>query len=348
MRSPEAMSLRDAIDPEVTPGIQAYHATVGAPGLMEISGVQARREALASMMSAGAEPSASIEYADQLVPEADDGPAIRVRIYRPKTAKGLLPVAFFIHGGGMIVGSIESEEVLSIALADQVGCAVASIDYRLAPEHPHPAPVEDCYRGLVWLARHAHELDLDARRLAVYGGSSGGGLAAATTLLARDRGGPGITLQMLLYPMLDDRCTTVSSREIVDLGVWDRSGNLEAWNLLLEGRAGMPGVSEYAAPARASDLSGLPPAYLDVGGLDLFRDETMEYAARLMRAGVPTELHVYPGAVHSSEVFAPDADVSRRMVDSRYQALRRAFGLGSSSTATASHVGPQEFRPHVQ
>jgi len=194
----------------------------------------------------------------------------------------------------------------------------------LAPENPHPAPVEDCYAGLVWTTVHAGELGIDATRLAVGGGSAGGGLAAGTALLARDRGGPALCYQMLIYPMLDDRNTTPSSYEITDVGIWDRATNLNGWQALLGDQAGTEGVSPYAAPARATDLAGLPAAYLDVGTADLFRDEDIDYAQRLMQAGVPVELHVYPGAYHAFE-FALKARLTQTAHSLRMAALKQAL-----------------------
>jgi acetyl esterase/lipase len=195
------------------------------------------------------------------------------------------------------------------------------VEYRLAPEHPHPAPSEDCYAGLVWMARNAAELGFDPERLAVYGGSAGGGLTIAVVLLARDRGFPAIRFQMPIYPMIDDTNETPSSHEITDIGIWDRAANIEAWQWYLGG--GKP--DQYAAPARAEDLSGLPPAFIDVGTVDLFRDEDIAFAARLMQAGVPVELHVNPGAYHASEAFAPQAVLSQRIWERRFDALRRAL-----------------------
>lgn len=180
-----------------------------------------------------------------------------------------------------------------------------SVGYRLAPEHPHPAPVEDCYAALRWMSDQASALGVDAGRLALYGGSAGGGLAAAVALPARDRGTPRPAFQMLPCPMLDDRNVTPSSHEITDIGIWDRAANLQGRQALLGDFDGADGVSPYAAPARADDLSGLPPTYLDAGELDLFRDENIDYATRLVRAGVPVELHVYPGGIHAGELPAP-------------------------------------------
>ena len=198
---------------------------------------------------------------------------------------------------------------------------VVSVEYRLAPEHPYPAPVEDCYAGLVWMARHASELRFDPERLAVYGGSAGGGLTIATSMLARDRGFPALRFQMPIYPMIDDRNETPSSHEITDIGLWDRAGNIEAWKWYLGD--GKP--DQYAAPARAEDLTGLPPTFIDVGTVDLFRDEDITFAMRLMQAGVPTELHVNPGAYHAAEVFAPECELSGVIWARRIKALRRAL-----------------------
>ena len=199
-------------------------------------------------------------------------------------------------------------------------CSVAAVEYRLAPEHPHPAPVEDCYAGFTWLASNAAHIGVDDARIAVGGSSAGGGLAASLTLLARDRGEMDIAWQMLIYPMLDDQNTTRSSRYVTHPKVWNREANLAGWNALLEGNAGGPDVSPYAAAARAEDLSGLPPAYIAVGELDLFLDEDIEFAQRLLAAGVPTELHVYPKAYHGSDLLAATTETSQRWIADRDEA----------------------------
>ncbi|MCC6380934.1 MAG: alpha/beta hydrolase, partial [Dehalococcoidia bacterium] len=195
----------------------------------------------------------------------------------------------------------------------------------LAPENPHPAPVEECYAGLVWTVAHAAELGIDAARLAIGGPSAGSGLAAGTALMARDRGGPAIAFQMLIYPMLDDRNVTPSSHLETAPGVWDRETNVSAWKALLGEAAGTEAASPYAAPARAADFSGLPPAFIDVGTADLFCDEDIAYAQRLMQAGVPTELHVYPGAFHGFDGMAPNARVTIAAKALRTAALQRAL-----------------------
>jgi acetyl esterase/lipase len=210
-------------------------------------------------------------------------------------------------------------------LCEMTGCVVVSVEYRLAPENPFPAAPEDCYTGLVWMVRNAAEIGVDPERIALYGPSAGGGLVLAVALMSRDRGFPAIRMQMPIYPMIDDRNHTPSSHEVTDIGIWDRDGNLEAWGMYLGEAYGTEHVSHYAAPARATDLSGLPPTFIDVGEVDLFRDEDIDFAARLIQAGVPTELHVHPGAYHAAEVFAPTAALSQRIWAMRVDALRRSL-----------------------
>ena len=250
---------------------------------------------------------------------------MRVRVYHPADVPGQLPALCWMHGGGRIMGRLELSELTATSYVRRLGCAVVSVDYRLAPENPHPAALDDCYAALQWTADHAAELQIDAGRIAIGGESAGGGLAASTALLARDRGGPALIFQLLVCPMLDDRNVTPSSHEITDIGVWDRWHNVEAWTAVLGQQAGCEGVSPYAAAARAEDLSGLPPAYIDVGELDVVRDEDIDYATRLMQAGVAAELHVFPGAFHGFDLFAPRASVSKQAATARRDALHRAF-----------------------
>jgi acetyl esterase/lipase len=258
---------------------------------------------------------------DRTVSGPDGDPDVTVRIYRPVDASDALPGIYFIHGGGMVLGDIAGEDATASMLCAEIGAVVVSVEYRLAPEHPHPAPVEDCYAGLVWTADNAAALGIDPDRLAIYGGSAGGGLTLGTALLARDRQGPALRLTMPIYPMIDDTNTTASSHEITDVGIWDRAGNVEAWQWYLGGKP----ADQYAAPTRAADVSGLPSTYIDVGTVDLFRDEDIAFAQRLMQAGVACELHVNPGSYHGSETFAPDATISRRIWATRIAALRRAL-----------------------
>jgi acetyl esterase/lipase len=315
------MSRRDLIDPDVREPLDLLQQAIPG-GFNTIPGIVERRAAVAQLLSAlEVPPNPNVAAEDRTVPGPEGAPDIRVRIYRPVDATGTLPGIYFIHGGGMILGNIEEEDPVASAICEHVDAVVVSVEYRLAPENPYPAPVEDCYAGLTWMAAHAAELGFDPDRLAVYGGSAGGGLTIATVLLARDRGGPPIRFQMPIYPMIDDRNETPSSHEITDIGLWDRDGNIEAWKWYLGD--GKP--DQYAAPSRCEDLSGLPPTFIDVGTVDLFRDEDIAFAQRLMQAGVPTELHVNPGAYHAAEVFAPQSPLAERIWTRRYEALRRGL-----------------------
>jgi acetyl esterase/lipase len=201
------------------------------------------------------------------------------------------------------------------------GVPMLSVQYRLAPEHPHPAPVQDAYAAVQWLAEHAPELGVDLSRIAVMGDSAGGGLAAGVALMARDHGSPAIAHQILVYPMLDDRNTTPDA-EIAPFAVWTYDDNKTGWCALLGDRAGAADVPANAAPGRVSDAAGLPSAYIEVGQLDIFRDEDLAYAGVLSRGGVPVELHLRPGVPHEFDAAAPDTDVSRRAQEDRIRVLR--------------------------
>jgi acetyl esterase/lipase len=230
------------------------------------------------------------------------------------------------------MGSIEMDDFLCDSFVARFGCVVCSVDYRLAPEHPYPAGIEDCHAGLVWFSSRAASHGLDPDRIGIGGISAGGGLTAATTLLARDRGQVGVAFSLALCAQLDDRHITTSSTSIHDLRVWNTQTSKSAWGAYL--RDVGDDVSPYAAPARATDLSGLPPTFLLVGELDPFRDENIEYARRLIESGVHTELHVYPGAYHGFEVLAPEARVSRAALAARDSALEQFLFPRSSSLGT--------------
>ncbi|MBM2616211.1 alpha/beta hydrolase [Actinoplanes sp. LDG1-06] len=258
------------------------------------------------------------------VPGPDGEPDISLLICLPKLAASPTAAIYHTHGGGMIVGDNRFGLVEMIDLAEPLGMAVVSVEYRLAPETPHPGPVADCYAGLVWTSAHAAELNIDPRRIVVAGASAGGGLTAGVTLMARDHDGPAVVAQMLLSPMLDDRNDTPSARQMRGLGIWDRSSNETGWNALLgDGVRGGPDVSPYAAPARAENLSGLPPTFVDVGSAETFRDEDVAYASRIWQAGGRVELHVWPGGFHGFDVVAPDAAISRDAIAARVAWLRR-------------------------
>lgn len=202
------------------------------------------------------------------------------------------------------------------------GGAVASVEYRLAPEHPYPTPVEDAYSGLVWLSSHAAALGLDPARIILHGVSAGGGLAAAVALLARDRGAPDLLGQMLICPMLDDRNDSASGLQMAGVGAWDRTANVTGWSLYLGGIA-RDEVPIHASPARADDLSGLPPAFIDVGSSETFRDEDIAYASKIWASGGDAELHVWPGGAHGFDALAPNAPLSHDARRARVRWLTR-------------------------
>lgn len=257
------------------------------------------------------------------VPGPEGAPDVELLICRPTPAGVPVPALYFTHGGGMIAGSSRDGLAEVLDLAERVGAALVSVEYRLAPENPHPAPVEDSYAGLVWTASHADELGIDAARLVLVGGSAGAGIAAALALVARDRGGPALAGQLLMCPMLDDRNDTPSVHQMADLPMWNRQANEVGWTALLGDARGGPDVSPYAAPARATDLSGLPPAFIDVGSADSFRDEDVDYATRIWRAGGVAELHVWPGGFHGFDGIVPTAGISLAAVAARADWLRR-------------------------
>jgi len=239
------------------------------------------------------------------------GDPVALAVIQRTGRTGTAPCFYTMHGGGMMfghhLGNLDSYD--DWLLTHDV--VLVSVDYRLAPEHPDPYPVEDCYAGLVWTAAHAEALGIDSDRIVLVGSSAGGGLAAGTALLARDRGGPGLLGQILLSPMLDDRDATVSTQQIDGVGVADRDMTRFGWTAYLGDRRAGEDVSVHAAPARATDLSGLPPTYLDCGSAEVFRDETVAYASGLWAAGVHTELHVWAGAFHGFTTMVPAATVSR-------------------------------------
>lgn len=260
-------------------------------------------------------PSGKVAHRDVAVPAAD-GHEITLRIYTPEGLTGARPCVYAIHGGGYVMGTYDMLDRLMDGWCADLAIVGVSVEYRLAPEAAYPVPLEDCYTGLAWVRAHAAELGVDPDRIGIQGTSAGGGLAAALALLARDRGEIPIAFQVLECPMIDDRLHTPSSN-IDRLQVWSRESNVYGWSAYLGERYGTDDVPATAAPARAEDLAGLPPAIVCVGGADGFRDEDTLYALRLMQAGVPTELHVYPGAPHGAHIVphAPAAQQWMRDVE---------------------------------
>ena len=255
-----------------------------------------------------------------------DGPdsPISVRIYRLRAATEPLGCIFHIHGGGYVGGSVAEVEFLHRPLAAELDCAIVSVDYRLAPETSFPGNIEDCYAALAWTFGHAEELGIDPARIGVMGESAGGGLAAALALLARERSEYALAFQHLIYPMLDDRTCVAEPNPYSGEFIWHAANNRFGWTALLGKEPGGQGVSPFAAPARASDLSGLPPTFIGTASLDLFVDENIDYAHRLIRAGVPTELHVWPGAFHGFDLM-PGPAISDAARTASRNALRRAL-----------------------
>ncbi|MEU4572291.1 alpha/beta hydrolase [Nonomuraea sp. ATR24] len=297
------------MDPELEPFVPLLSAAEYADPVSE-------RKALTELVASLPEPDVSaLEITDRMVPADPDVP---VRIYRPQEAQG--GVIVWMHGGGCIVGDLDTEHRWAAKLAAESGAVVVSVGYRLAPEHPFPAPFDDAYAALVWVAANAAELGVDPDRIAVGGMSAGGGLAAGVALRARDEQGPPIRFQLLTQPSLDDRQRTWSARNFTGTPRANAASLTAAWRLYLGGAPATP----YAAPARAEDLSGLPPAYVATAEFDPVRDEGIDYALRLMQAGVQVELHQWPGTFHGSYAIM-SAGVSQRQNGELFAALRRAL-----------------------
>jgi acetyl esterase len=265
---------------------------------------------------------------DRMVPGFEGDPDVAVRVYCSAQPADTVPVPgiVMIHGGGFVIGSVESEHGGAAAMALSTGAVVVSVDYRLAPEHPYPAGLHDCYAALTYLHAEADALGVDPARVALAGASAGGGLAAATALLARDRGGPPVCFQLLQIPELDDRLQTGSMLAFDDTPLWNRPLAVQSWQAYLGPLYGSADVPAYAAPARADDLSGLPPAYISTAENDPLRDEGITYAQRLLQAGVSVELHQFPGTFHGSALVTTAA-VSKRSQRESTLVLRRALGV---------------------
>ncbi len=278
-------------------------------------------------MTAGAPPPATspgLDWHDRKIPGSEGAPEVSVRIYRPK-APAIQPAMVYFHAGSVVMGDLDTEHAACLHYAEQAGCTVISVDYRLAPEHAFPAPVDDCYAALCWVADHAAELGVDPARLAVAGSSSGGTLAAAVALMARDRRGPGLVFQMMIYPALDDRLDSISMLASTTGHALTQARVGWMWKHYLGGNG--VATSPYAAPARADSLAGLPRAFVEVGALDPLRDECIAYGARLLAADVPTDLQVIAGAPHAFEAVA-SAGVTVRAFAQRVAVMRAVLGSG--------------------
>lgn len=311
-------------EPELAEPLRAVLAELPMPLTPHLIADRRRRSAAGRLPDEALRRGGAFTLEALAVPGTAAGPPIPLLLCRPTDVDDPEGVIYHTHGGGMVAGSHRSAELAGeLNRAQELGLAVVSVDYRLAPEHPDPAPVEDCYAGLVWLADHADRLGLPGDRIVLSGNSAGGALAAGLALLARDRGGPRPAGQMLQFPMLDDRCDSFSSRQMRRVGLWDGQSDLAGWTALLGERRGTNRVSCYAAPARAADLSRLAPAFVEVGSVEALRDEAVEYAGRLWRAGSEAELHVWSGAFHSFDEWVPAAVVSATAHRARTDWLRR-------------------------
>jgi acetyl esterase/lipase len=315
----DMMTTRHLVDPELVALLDQVSDSILTAEIVRQS------RALISQAPANVSHSSTLSVSERFIPGPEGAPTVRVLVYLPTSVQGPLPVLLWLHGGGYVMGSADAEDLRVKNIVSALGCAAVSVDYRLAPETPHPGPLEDCYAALKWLWTHADELLIDPHRIAVGGASAGGGLAAALALLTRDRGEISVVFQCLLAPMLDDRtCTLAEPHPYTGEFIWTPQANRFGWTALLGQEPGGPDVSPYAAAARAQHLEGLPATSINVGALDLFLEEDLEYARRLMRAGVPTELHVHPGAYHGF-ILVPDAQVTQAAWRDQLAALQRAF-----------------------
>src|ERR1700722_7683405 len=270
----------------------------------------------------------TLDIEDRMVPGHEDDPDVSVRVYRPKglAAGTRAPGIVMIHGGGFVIGRVGGEHAGAAQLAISTGAVVVSVDYRLAPEHPFPAGLHDCYAALTYLHDEADALGVDPGRIALSGASAGGGLAAATALLARDHGGPPVCFQLLQIPELDDRLQTASMQDFVDWPMWNRPLAVQCWQAYLGPPYGSADVPACAAPARADDLSDLPAAYISAAENGPLRDEGITYAQRLLQAGVSVELHQFPGTFHGSALVT-SAAISKRAQRESALVLRQALGV---------------------
>jgi acetyl esterase/lipase len=266
-----------------------------------------------------------VTVAEVSIPGPAEAPSINLRIIRPSNAPAPSPAIFHIHGGGYVTGTAAMSDYQNRRLAAELGCPIVSVDYRLPPETPHPGPIEDCYVGLKWVHDNAETLGIDPGNIGLMGESAGGGLVAALALLVRDRQDFIPSFQHMMAPMLDDRTASRDDpHPYTGEFFWTREQNAFGWSSLLGKPPGSNDVSPYAAAARASDLSGLPAAFIAVGSIDLFFEESLDYARRLTRDGVGVELHVYRGGFHGFEL-ATESHAAQSLHRDRVNALRRAL-----------------------
>ncbi|WP_229778735.1 alpha/beta hydrolase [Deinococcus knuensis] len=308
------------LHPELRSPFVRFRSPPFTPGVVAVMGaMQARAKAPALPDGMMVE--------ERHIPGPPGAPDVTVFVYRPPNLPAGAAAILNIHGGGYVTGSAASYHPQSAAYARELGVLVVGVEYRLAPGTPFPGPLEDCYSALTWMAREADPLGIDPARIALVGDSAGGGLAAALAQLAHDRSEVTPAFQLLYYPMLDDRTTLAATHDERGEFIWRPASNQFGWSAYLGRPPRMDSAPEYAAPARRADLTGLPPAWIGVGTLDLFHAEDRDYAQRLQAAGVPCEYVEVPGAYHAFERFAPDSAVARTFMTSALNALRRGLRL---------------------
>lgn len=326
---------RYLIDPELKESLDLLLSTYPG-GLNAPETIEERRDLISTYL-AQFPRNEFVSRTDLKIKSQASGVDIPIRLYRPlnqSTSSRVDCAVIMIHGGGMVMGSIETDDANAAYLSLALDCLVVSIDYRLAPEHPYPAALDDCADVSAWVFDNTSDLKISPDKIVLYGGSAGGGLAIALGLRIRDQGLKQFALICAPYPMIDDRNQTPATFEITDLGVWDRRANIESWGWYLgqmpssELNPEFSRVDSYAAPARAEDLSGLAPIYTDVGDVDLFRDDVIDFVNRLRAAGNQVEFHLIPGMFHAGELFNPDAAISKALWKRRFAAITGAFDRG--------------------
>ncbi|MBL8550881.1 MAG: alpha/beta hydrolase [Hyphomonadaceae bacterium] len=312
------MTTRRLVDPQLLPLLDAMPPVTMSPETLP---------AMRARIFPFEEDPAHVEKVEiftRSTPGLNGAPDVGLVIARPRNAAAPLPAILHMHGGGYVAGTAAQFAPHCRAIAAETDSLILSVDYRLAPETPYPGPIEDCYAALAWLFANAADLGIDRTRIGVMGESAGGGLAAALALMARDRGEYRFAFQHLIYPMIDDRtCAHPDPHPYAGEFIWNPGSNAFGWMSLLGPAMGADNVSPYAAAARATDLTNLPPTFIACGALDLFLEENLDYARRLTRAGVPVELHIYPGAFHGFQ--RADAVIARNANRDRIDALRRAL-----------------------
>ena len=312
------------LDAELQVGYDAYKAE--EPELVMSTARLAEIRAEVDAVVAGIEDlscGGRFTVSQPTAPGLDGAPEVPLLVCTPAGAPAPRPVLYFSHGGGFFCNDHRIGLDQQLETAERIGATLISVGYRLAPEHPYPAQIDDAYAGLLWVADHADELGIDPEQIVVTGYSAGGGLSAALALTVRDKGGPRLLGQLLMAPMLDDRNDSASAMQMDDIEFWNRSHNGFGWSSLLGEAQGGADVPQYAAPARATDLTGLPPAFLDVGSAECLRDEVLAYADRIWHAGGKAELHVWPGAIHAFDRDDPDTRISKAAVAARRNWLER-------------------------